>query len=62
MPSSFQPSRDRALALIARPGGRAAWKRHTGYHRRGLIETAFSRMKGHLGQRLRSARRIAPNH
>ncbi len=54
VPAWPRPGRDQALKLIARLGGRAAWKRHTGYHQRSLIETAFSRMKGRLGQRLRS--------
>jgi hypothetical protein len=54
IPAWPRPGRDQALKLIARLGGRAAWKRQTGYHQRSLIETAFSRMKGRLGQRLRS--------
>ena len=51
VPDWPRPGRDQALKLIARWGGRAAWKRHIGYHQRSLIETAFSPMKGRLGQR-----------
>ena len=51
VPDWPRPGRDQALKLIARWGGRAAWKRHIGYHQRSLIETAFSPMKGRLGPR-----------
>lgn len=49
-----RPERDQAVRLIQQLGSRAAWKQQVGYHRRSLIETAISRLKGRLGQRLRS--------
>ena len=32
--------------------GRKEWKRHSGYHRRSVVETAFSRMKRKFGDRV----------
>ena len=34
--------------------GRKKWKEESGYHRRSLAETAFSRIKTIFGDRLRS--------
>jgi IS5 family transposase len=53
-PRHPRPERDAALRQIARLGSRKAWKKRVGYHRRSLIETAFSRLKRRLGQRLSS--------
>lgn len=39
-----------------RKGGRKRWKRESGYHRRSLVETAFSRTQRLFGQGLRSRR------
>ena len=50
--------RDEAIRAIRR-GGRKRWKRESGYHRRSLVETAFSRTQRLFGQGLRS-KRIAP--
>jgi len=36
--------------------GRAAWKRHVGYHRRSLVETAFWRLKRTFGETLKNRR------
>ena len=52
-----RPERDRAIRRIRRLGSRTAWKREAGYHRRNLVETAFSRMKRRLGQRLSSRKK-----
>ncbi len=45
--------RDANLRQI-RHVGRAAWKRHSGYHRRSLAETAFFRFKTIFGERLQT--------
>ena len=45
--------RDENLRQI-RHGGRKAWKRHSGYHRRSLAETAFFRFKTIFGDRLQT--------
>ncbi len=45
--------RDENLRQI-RHVGRAAWKRHSGYHRRSLAETAFFRFKTIFGERLQT--------
>ena len=34
--------------------GRRRWKEPMGYHRRSLVETAFSRLKGTFGDRLKN--------
>ena len=47
------PLRDENLRQI-RQGGRTAWKRHSGYHRRSLAETAFFRFKTIFGERLQT--------
>ena len=44
-------ARDDNLRRI-RKGGRAAWKRECGYHRRSLAETAMFRLKTLFGERL----------
>ena len=49
--------RHAAIRAIRR-GGRKRWKQDAGYHRRSLVETAFSRTQRLFGQGLRS-RRIA---
>lgn len=49
-------ARDENLRAI-RKLGRAGWKRESGYHRRSLVETAMSRLKGVFAERL-SARRM----
>jgi hypothetical protein len=49
----FLRERDGAITAIEL-AGRAAWKRHTGYHRRSLAETAMFRYKTIVGDRLRS--------
>jgi len=46
-------ARNRQLRRI-RQGGRKKWKEGSGYHRRSLAETAFSRLKRIFGERLRS--------
>ena len=47
------PLRDENLRQI-RQRGRTAWKRHSGYHRRSLAETAFFRFKTIFGERLQT--------
>jgi len=54
LPHVPRPERDRAIRRIKQLGDRTAWKREVGYHRRSLVEAAFSRMKRRLGQRLSS--------
>jgi IS5 family transposase len=44
-------ARDQNLRRI-RQGGRAAWKRESGYHRRSLAETAMFRLKTIFGDRV----------
>lgn len=46
-------ARNRQLRGIRR-AGRKQWKKESGYHRRSLAETAFSRLKRIFGERLRS--------
>lgn len=46
-------ARNRQLRRI-RKAGRKRWKKESGYHRRSLAETAFSRLKRIFGERLRS--------
>jgi len=46
-------ARDENLRYI-RMHGRKKWKKESGYHRRSLAETAFSRLKRIFGERLRS--------
>jgi Transposase DDE domain len=51
-------SRNEAICIIAALGGddlaRSIWKKLTGYGRRSLAETCFSRLKGLFGERLSS--------
>jgi IS5 family transposase len=49
----FLRQRDRATADIAQKG-QAQWKRHSGYHRRSLIETTMFRYKTIVGDHLRA--------
>jgi IS5 family transposase len=53
-PYNPRPDRDAAIRWIRHHGSRRAWKKKRGYHRRSLIETAFSRLKRRLGPRLAS--------
>lgn len=54
-PRDPQPERDAAVRWIqTHATGRAGWKKRSGYHRRSLVEAAFSRWKGRLGSRLAS--------
>jgi len=46
-------ARDEALRYIRRHG-RRKWKEESGYHRRSLVETAFSRLKRIFGERLQA--------
>ncbi len=46
-------ARDENLRRI-RAGGRAKWKRESGYHRRSLVETAMFRLKRLFGTTLRA--------
>jgi transposase len=55
-PSSTAAGRARNEAVLACAGPeerRAKWKHESGYHRRSLVETFFSRLKALFGQRLR---------
>ena len=45
--------RNEAIRQIDRHG-RQAWKERIGYHRRSLVETAVSRLKGAFGERLKN--------
>gem|GEM_PF-2567521 len=45
--------RDENLRQIRRLG-RKGWKRRVGYHRRSLVETAFSRLKRAFGDKLKN--------
>jgi hypothetical protein len=57
--SSADPlERDECLRQIRREG-KKAWKESIGYHRRSLVETAMSRLKGAFGERLKN--REGPN-
>ena len=47
--------RDETLREIRRLG-RARWKREVGYHRRSLVETAFSRLKRRFGDTFKNRR------
>ena len=51
-------ARDENLRRI-RKGGRAQWKRESGYHRRSLAETAIFRLKTLFGAMLRARIDIA---
>lgn len=54
-PRDPQAERDAAVRWIqTHATGRTGWKKRSGYHRRSLVETAFSRWKGRLGSRLAS--------
>ena len=46
------PARDRAIRKVKRIG-RREWKRVSGYHRQGAVESAFFRCKSIIGGRLR---------
>lgn len=46
-------ARDEALRHI-RKHGKKHWKQSSGYHKRSLVETAFSRIKRNFGSRLRT--------
>lgn len=52
-----RPERDRAVQRMAETGSKAAWKAEVGYHRRSLIETTMSRLKGQFGERMGSRER-----
>jgi len=45
-----------AVVRIVRQKGKNAWKAHSGYHRRSLVENAFFRLKTLFGDRLKNRR------
>jgi hypothetical protein len=51
-PSSGQQERNRLVDEIAKAGGRAQWKKTSGYHKRSLVETAMFRIKTIFGGKL----------
>lgn len=53
-PSPGQRERNRLVQEIWKAGGRLAWKKTSGYHRRSLVETQMYRFKTILGSRLSS--------
>ena len=58
-PRPPRPERDAAVRWIqTHATGRKGWKKRSGYHRRSLVETAFSRWKGRLGTRLASREKL----
>lgn len=58
--------RDENVRMIHELGGNEdalkQWKKRNGYHRRSLVETAISRIKGMLGNTLRSRSLINQHH
>src|SRR5262249_34494871 len=52
-PSPGQELRNKLLQDIWDAGGRTAWKKASGHHRRSLVETHMFRLKTILGSRLR---------
>ena len=52
-PTTGEELRNRLLENIWQSGGKSIWKKTSGYHRRSLVETHMSRLKGILGGVLR---------